>query len=52
MDDTNLMDTKQALLLLNRVAYVGPRTIKKILTYWPEPEEVFDLSINADGRTI
>ncbi|MDX2346262.1 MAG: DNA-processing protein DprA [Legionella sp.] len=35
------MDTKQALLLLNRVPHVGPRTIKKLLTQWPMIEDVF-----------
>ncbi len=46
MEDTNLMDTKQALLLLNRMPHVGPRTINKLLTYWPEPEEIFQQSVS------
>jgi DNA processing protein len=44
MEFMDKIDTKQALLLLNRVPHVGPRTIKKLLTYWPEPEIIFKLS--------
>jgi DNA processing protein len=40
------MDEKQALLLLNRVPSVGPRTIKKLLNRWPDPTDIFKLSKN------
>lgn len=39
------MDRKQALLLLNRIPNVGPRTIKKLLNDWPNLKDIFDLSI-------
>lgn len=41
------MDKKQALLLLNRLPNIGPRTIKKLLNQWPQPEEIFKSSKNS-----
>ena len=46
MDETNLMDKKQALLLLNRLPNIGPRTIKKLLKYFSNLEEFFTHSEN------
>ncbi len=40
------MDNKHALLLLNRLPNIGPRTIKKLLGHWPDIAEVFSLPKN------
>ncbi len=39
------MDKKQALLILNRVPHVGPRTIRKLWLHWPDIENIFKRSI-------
>lgn len=38
------MNLKEALLLLNRLPHIGPRTIQKLLQYWPSPAELFSQS--------
>ncbi|MDF1678541.1 MAG: DNA-processing protein DprA [Legionellaceae bacterium] len=38
------MDKKHALLLLNRLPYVGPQTIQKLCVLWPEPSDIFQQS--------
>ncbi|KTD27998.1 protein smf [Legionella maceachernii] len=38
------MDNNYYLLALNRIQRIGPRTIRKLLTRWPELEELFRLS--------
>ncbi|ARG96481.1 DNA-processing protein DprA [Legionella micdadei] len=38
------MDNKYYLLALNRIQQIGPRTILKLLTYWPKLEEMFRLT--------
>ncbi len=35
------MNDKEALLLLNRLPYIGPRTIKSLFQHWPSGEELF-----------
>lgn len=38
------MNNKHALLVLNRLPNVGPRTIAKLLRRWPDAEKIFNLS--------
>jgi len=38
------MNNKHALLVLNRLPNVGPRTIAKLLRRWPDATEIFTLS--------
>jgi len=38
------MNNKHALLVLNRLPNVGPRTIAKLLRRWPDAETIFSLS--------
>jgi len=38
------MNNKYYLLALNRIAQIGPRTILKLLRFWPELEEMFQSS--------
>ena len=38
------MNNKHYLLALNRMNHIGPRTIIKLLTLWPDLEELFQLS--------
>lgn len=39
------MNNQHALLVLNRLPHVGPRTIAKLLRRWPEPKTIFSLSL-------
>jgi len=39
-----MMNNKHALLVLNRLPNVGPRTIAKLLRRWPNAETIFRLS--------
>ncbi|MDF1827957.1 MAG: DNA-processing protein DprA [Legionellaceae bacterium] len=39
------MNNQHALLVLNRLPHVGPRTIAKLLRRWPEPQNIFNLSL-------
>lgn len=38
------MNHKHALLVLNRLPHVGPRTIAKLLRRWPDAQTIFKLS--------
>lgn len=40
------MNNKHALLVLNRLPNVGPKTIAKLLKRWPDAETIFSLSQN------
>ena len=40
------MNNKHALLVLNRLPNVGPRTIAKLLRRWPDAQTIFRLSRN------
>lgn len=46
MDVTNLMDKKLALMLLNRLPNIGPRTIQKLWVDFPNLSEIFRLTKN------
>ncbi|WP_028388166.1 DNA-processing protein DprA [Legionella fairfieldensis] len=38
------MNNTYYFLALNRISHIGPRTILKLLNYWPDLEEMFQLS--------
>jgi len=38
------MMNKRYFLALNRISHIGPRTVMKLLSFWPQLEELFRLS--------